>query len=81
MSAPLLQVTDDRAVGALYGQDLDCAVEFGVESGEPSSAETAGAGRLLQLLLDVASRQYRPRASTLDNTDFQVTRGLLGVSM
>ncbi len=78
---PLLQVTDDRAVGALYGQDLDCAVEFGVESGEPSSAETAGAGRLLQLLLDVASRQYRPRASTLDNTDFQVTRGLLGVSM
>ena len=78
---PLLQVTDDDGVGASYGEDLDLVVEFGSGSAEASIFATEGASRLLQLLLEVASRQYRPRTSAQDNTDFQVTRGLLGVSM
>ena len=78
---PLLQVTDDGDVGASYGQDLDCVLEIGAGPESASMSESAGASQLLQLLLDVASRQYTPRASIQGNTDFQVTRGLLGVSM
>ncbi len=36
---------------------------------------------LLQQVLDVASRRYLPKVLSLGNSDFQMTRGLLGVSM
>jgi altronate dehydratase len=38
------------------------------------------AGRLLELIVRTASRHYLPKAAAMGNTDFQVTRGLLGVS-
>ena len=36
---------------------------------------------LLDLVLEVASRQYRPKLFAKGNTDFQFTRGLLGISL
>ena len=35
---------------------------------------------LLRLVLDTASRRYTPRLMAQGNVDFQLTRGLLGVS-
>ncbi len=70
---PLLQITADDHVSSLYGEDLDLILE--------DQAPDAWADRLLQLLVDVAARQYRPKLTGRGNTDFQITRGLLGVSM
>ena len=36
---------------------------------------------LLQLIVRVASRQYVPRLYEAGNTDFQLTRGWLGLSL
>jgi hypothetical protein len=36
--------------------------------------------RILKLVLEVASRRYTPRLLEQGNVDFQITRGLLGVS-
>ena len=36
---------------------------------------------LLPLVLSVASRAYTPKLYEQGNTDFQVSRGLLGISM
>ena len=64
---PLLQVSTDATTQANYGADLDLA--------------TADVDALLTLILDVASRQYTPKLHGKGNTDFQLTRGLLGISM
>jgi hypothetical protein len=45
--------------------------------GDPSSWTE----NLLGSILDVASRRYTPRLYGQGNTGFQLTRGLLGVSM
>jgi altronate dehydratase len=37
--------------------------------------------QLLDLLLKTLSRQYTPRSTQYQNVDFQITRGLLGVSL
>ena len=37
--------------------------------------------QLLILIREVASRQYIPKLHGYGNTDFQVTRGLLGISL
>ena len=39
------------------------------------------ANQLLEIILDVASRRYAPRLASQGNTDFQLSRGLLGVSL
>ena len=36
---------------------------------------------LLRLILDTASRSYTPKLYAQGNTDFQVSRGLLGISL
>ena len=64
---PLLQVSTDAATQANYGADLDL--------------ETADVDDLLALIMEVASRQYIPKLHGKGNTDFQLTRGLLGISM
>ena len=64
---PLLQVSTDAATQATYGADLDLA--------------TADIDELLALIVEVASRQYTPKLHGKGNTDFQLTRGLLGISM
>ncbi len=64
---PLIQVSTDAATQSNYGADLDL--------------ETADVDALLGLIVEVASRQYTPKLHGKGNTDFQLTRGLLGISM
>jgi altronate dehydratase len=64
---PLIQVSTDATTQNNYGADLDL--------------ETANADDLLALIAEVASRQYTPKLHGKGNTDFQLTRGLLGISM
>ena len=64
---PLLQVSTDSTTQANYGADLDLA--------------TVDVEDLLALIIEVASRQYTPKLHGKGNTDFQLTRGLLGISM
>ena len=53
---------------ATYGDDLDLLLD-------------ASSDEILILLGALASREYTPRQVAQRNVDFQVTRGLLGVSM
>ena len=64
---PLIQVSTDATTQAAYGADLDLA--------------TADVDDLLALIVEVASRRYTPKLHGKGNTDFQLTRGLLGISM
>ena len=67
---PLLQVSGDPLVGAEFGVDLDAVLQ-----GE----EEGWARQVLDLVLEAASRKRAPRLT--DNADFQITRGLLGISL
>ena len=64
---PLIQVSTDTTTQNNYGADLDL--------------ESANVDELLALIVEVASRQYTPKLHSKGNTDFQLTRGLLGISM
>ena len=64
---PLIQVSTDATTQSTYGADLDVA--------------TADIDELLTLIVEVASRRYTPKLHDKGNTDFQLTRGLLGISM
>ena len=64
---PLIQVSTDATTQSNYGADLDLS--------------TADVDDLLALIVEVASRQYTPKLHGKGNTDFQLTRGLLGISM
>ncbi len=68
---PVIQVASDPGVQEFYGQDLDLALEG-------SAAQWAD--QVLRLLVDAGARTYVPRAVEQGNIDFQLTRGLLGVS-
>jgi altronate dehydratase len=69
---PLVEVSAAGSVMAAYRGDLDLALE-----GDPEG----WAQQLLQMLMEVASRRQSPKALRQGNTDFQITRGLLGISM
>jgi altronate dehydratase len=69
---PVLQTSSDPAIGAQFGDDLDVVL------GGDTSDWTAA---LLRSILAVASRELVPKLNVRGNTDFQFTRGLLGVSM
>ena len=64
---PLIQVSTDSKTQSEYGADLDLT--------------SIGIDEMLTLIVEVASRQYTPKLHGKGNTDFQLTRGLLGVSM
>ena len=64
---PLIQVSTDATTQTNYGADLD--------------SMSADVDDLLALIVEVASRQYTPKLHGKGNTDFQLTRGLLGISM
>ncbi len=64
--APVLQVSDSAAAAA----DLDAILTDGDDV----------AGQLLQLLVATMAGEHRPRHQLTGNQDFQVTRGLLGIS-
>jgi hypothetical protein len=56
---------------ARYADDLDLILTPGGD----------WAAELLGAILGVAGRAYTPKLNARGNTDFQFTRGLLGVSM
>ncbi len=68
---PVLQVAGDDLPIPLR-EDADLTLR-----GEPAGWQEG----LRNLIRDTLAGQHRPRAAVLGNTDFQVTRGLLGVSM
>ncbi len=68
---PVLQVAaDDLPVP--FHEDVDLML-----SGGPEEWRAA----VLDLIRKTAARMHTPRAAVLGNTDFQITRGLLGVSV
>jgi altronate dehydratase len=69
---PLLQVSADPETTQDHSEDLDVILD-----GDPSTWTED----LLASVLDVASRRYTPRLYGQGNVGFQLTRGLLGVSM
>lgn len=64
---PLIQVTTDSETHDQYGSDLDLT--------------NVDVDEMLALIVEVASRRYTPKLHGKGNIDFQLTRGLLGVSM
>jgi altronate dehydratase len=71
---PCLQVATGTSASCAFHRDFDHLVE-------PDAAPARIAEDLLRLLCETASRAYEPRCGAAGNTDFQMTRGLLGVSL
>ena len=69
---PLLQASSDPETLEKHAEDLDVLLE------NDASEWTA---QVLRSVAAVASREYVPTLFEAGNTDFQFTRGLLGVSM
>jgi altronate dehydratase len=69
---PLVQVSSDPETSEKYAEDLDVRWE---------KERAIWTGRMLGAVAAVGSREYTPRLFGAGNTDFQFTRGLLGVSM
>jgi hypothetical protein len=69
---PLLQASADPETIRRHGGDLDLALRGDARSWSDD---------LLEAVLDVASRRYTPKLYAQGNIGFQLTRGLLGVSM
>ena len=72
---PLIQATTDETTRLLYQDDLDLAPGDGMWTPEKFAVQ------MLEVILEVASRRYTPKLYGRGNTDFQFTRGLLGISM
>ncbi|GIV78044.1 MAG: hypothetical protein KatS3mg050_2438 [Litorilinea sp.] len=73
---PVLQVTADPAVATRFQEDLDLVL-----AGDSSSAMDGWPGAILTQVAAVAAGRYAPRLYRLGNVDFQLTRGLLGISL
>ena len=71
---PLVQVTADRSVAERHGTDLDRVLALDRDVRDLVQ-ELAG------LVADAASRRYRPKLWSRGVTEFQLTRGRLGLSM
>ena len=71
---PLVQVTADPVVAAHCGGDLDRVLV-------PERDVAGIVGELAALVADVASGRYRPTLWSRGVTEFQLTRGRLGLSM
>jgi altronate dehydratase len=69
---PLIQASSDPETLEKHAEDLDVLLED-----DPSRWTE----QMLETVAAVASREYVPRLFEAGNTDFQFTRGLLGVSM
>src|SRR5215212_9588930 len=69
---PLLQASSDPETLEKHAEDLDVILD-----GDPNDWTE----QLLAAVAAVASREYTPKLFEAGNTDFQFTRGLLGVSM
>ena len=71
---PLVQVTADPAVAQRYRSDLDRIL---MPERDPAELVI----KLAALIADVASCRYRPKLWSRGVTEFQLTRGRLGLSM
>ena len=71
---PLVQVTAEPGAAAVYGDDLDRVFA-------PDGGVDAIVDALAALVADVASGRYRPALWSRGVTEFQLTRGRLGLSM
>ncbi len=71
---PLVQVTADGSVGDRFGGDLDRVLTL-------DRSARALVEELAALVADAASRRYLPRLWSRGVTEFQLTRGRLGLSM
>jgi altronate dehydratase len=69
---PLLQASSDPETLQKHAEDLDVILQEDVSEWTEQMLEAVAA---------VASREYTPKLFEAGNTDFQFTRGLLGVSM
>jgi altronate dehydratase len=69
---PLLQITDRTDLYNAFGTDLDLLL---------TGDEAAWPLQILERIRAVAEGSYAPQLYQLGNIDFQVTRGLLGVSL
>jgi altronate dehydratase len=71
---PLLQVSGDRRVCERYAEDLDLRLS-------PDSPVEAIQESILSIIGDTASRNYVPKLYGQGYSQFQLTRGLLGLSL
>ena len=69
---PVLQITAEEAVQVRYGADLDLVLE-----GDTQAQLT----QITQLIAALSSSDHTPKLYQQGNIDFQITRGLLGISM
>ena len=69
---PLLQVTADEAVERHFADDVDLIL---------SSDAKEWTEQIFMRVAEIMAHKYQPKAAVQGNIDFQVTRGLLGVSM
>jgi altronate dehydratase len=69
---PMLQITDNAEIHSAFGPDLDLWL-----AGAPEQWPI----QILARIAAVAEHHYAPQLYRLGNIDFQVTRGLFGVSM
>ncbi len=69
---PVLQVSSGETLHTDYKTDLDSVYD---------TVTIDWAADLLNLVVHTLSKRYVPRLSNSDNTQFQITRGLLGVSL
>jgi altronate dehydratase len=69
---PVVQVTAEPKVQAQSGADLDLLL-----TGEPDKWQN----ELFQLITRVLEHSYTPKLYQQGNIDFQLTRGLLGVTL
>ena len=71
---PLVQVSADTDLAERYAGDLDRVLTLDRSAGGLVE-------ELAALVADAASRRYRPRLWSRGVTEFQLTRGRLGLSM
>jgi hypothetical protein len=69
---PLLQASSDAETLENHAEDLDVILREDVSE---------WIEQMLEAVAAVASREYAPKLFEAGNTDFQFTRGLLGISM
>lgn len=69
---PMLQISDEDNTSPMFREDLDLSIGKDIEE---------NVKKILKCIIKVASREYTPKPFLYGNTDFQFTRGLLGVSM
>ncbi len=69
---PMLQVASNPRLNEAYQTDFDAILS------QPSSRWI---DQLVDLVVDTLARRYTPRINNSGDTQFQITRGLLGVSL